>query len=311
MPAKASKHKAISYERLVDKQKVLAQEVSDLLAEAKTVDATEDAKFGPGQGADELPVELANRQARAEAMAIARASLEKEAAVKVRAEAEEKGRDRGDDDEKITAAGNKAAKDAVPRPKAQRNFTDPDARIMKQASGAFSYCYNAQAVVDEHGQVIVAAELNQAANDYGELVPMAKKVWENLGGCPSNGWRTPGTARRRTWSRRGAWRWSMAEFFISTGRMKHSDPIPKAPRGRIPANATVGERMARKLKTKVGKKVCSRRKAIVEPVFGQIHTRQGKHLLLRGLEKAALEWKVLAACHNLMKLHSFRGESVA
>lgn len=98
----------------------------------------------------------------------------------------------------------------------------------------------------------------------------------------------------------------VAECFISTGRMKHSLPIPESPRGRIPANATVVERMARKLKAKAGNKVYSRRKAIVEPVFGQIHTRQGKHLLLRGLQKADLEWKLQAACHNLIKLLGFR-----
>ena len=308
--ANASKHKAMSYARLTEKQKVLAQEISDLLAEAKTVDATEDAKFGPGKRADELPAELANRQARAEAMAIARASLEEEAAVKARAEAEEKARDRGGDDDDINDAGDKAAKDAVPRPKAQRNFTDPDARIMKQASGAFSYCYNAQAAVDEHRQVIVAAELNQAANDYGELVPMAKKILENLGQMPEKWLADTGyCSKANLEAARGLAVEHGTEFFISTGRMKHSAPIPEAPRGRIPAHATVGERMARKLKTKVGKKVYSRRKAIVEPVFGQIHTRQGKHLLLRGLEKAALEWKLLAGCHNMMKLHSYRVES--
>lgn len=310
--ANASKHKAMSYERLVEKQKVLAQEVNDLLAEAKTVDATEDAKFGPGKRADELPAELASRQARAEAMAIARASLEEEAAQKARTEAEEKARERGDDDDDIADAGDKAAKNAVPKPKAQRNFTDPDARIMKQASGAFSYCYNAQAVVDEHRQVIVATELNQAANDYGELVPMAQKVLENLGQMPKKWLADTGyCSKANLEAARGLEVEHGTEFFISTGRMKHSAPIPQAPRGRIPASATVGERMARKLKTKVGKKVYSRRKVIVEPVFGQIHTRQGKYLLLRGEEKADLEWKVLAACHNLLKLHGFRGESVA
>jgi hypothetical protein len=71
--------------------------------------------------------------------------------------------------------------------------------------------------------------------------------------------------------------------------MKHGHKIPDAPRGRIPADATPAERMARKLKTKKGKAVYARRKTIVEPVFGQIHTRQGKHVLLRGLEKAAHE----------------------
>lgn len=88
--------------------------------------------------------------------------------------------------------------------------------------------------------------------------------------------------------------------------MKHSAPIPETPRGRIPATATLSERMARRLKTKKGREVYARRKAIVEPVFGRIHTRQGKHLLLGGMGKAAHEWEFLAACHNLLKLHSHR-----
>ncbi len=91
--------------------------------------------------------------------------------------------------------------------------------------------------------------------------------------------------------------------------MKHSSPVPESPRGRIPANATLTERMARKLKTKKGRAVYARRKAIVEPVFGQIHTRQGKHVLLRGLEKASGEWKLMAGCHNLLKLFSYRTQT--
>lgn len=94
-----------------------------------------------------------------------------------------------------------------------------------------------------------------------------------------------------------------AEFFIATGRVKHGERVPDVPRGRIPASVTMRERMARKLKAKKGRAVYARRTAIVEPVFGQIHTRQGKFLLLRGLEQAAHGWDLIAACHNLMKLH--------
>ena len=307
--ANASKHKAMSYARMTEKQKVLAQEISELMEEAKTVDADEDAKFGPGKRGDELPVELANRQARAEAMAIARASIEEEAAAKARAEAEEKAAKRGDDDDDITSAGNKAAAEAVPNPKAQRNFTDPDARIMKRADGSFSYNYNGQAAVDAYRQVIVAAEMNQAATDYGPLAPMVEHTRQNLGQMPKQWLADTGYCSKANLDHtRELETEHSTEFFISTGRMKHSAPIPESPRGRIPANTTVVGRMARKLKTKPGKKAYARRKAIVEPVFGQIHTRQGKHLLLRGLEKAQLEWKLLAACHNIMKLRSYRAE---
>jgi len=100
------------------------------------------------------------------------------------------------------------------------------------------------------------------------------------------------------------------EFFIATGRVKHGEHVPDVPRGRIPANETLRERMTRKLKTKKGRAVYARRTAIVEPVFGQIHTRQGKFVLLRGLEQAAFEWDLIAACHNLMKLHSMQTKAI-
>ena len=308
--ANASRHKAMSHARLTTKQKVLADEIGALMEEAKTIDADEDARFGPGKRGDELPAELANRQARAKAMAVARASIEEEARSKARAEAEAKARARGDDDDDITAAGDKAAAKAEPKPTTQRNFTDPDARIMKTADGSYHYCYNGQAVVDGDHQVIVATEMNNAPTGIGQLAPMIERTVETAGAMPKTwsadtGYCSAGNLEYvKTVEAEHA-----TEFFISTRGMKHGDPIPESPRGRIPANATPGERMARKLKTKKGKKIYARHKAIVEPVFGQINTRQGKHVLLRGLEKTAQEWKLLAGCHNLLKLHSFRTAS--
>src|SRR5450830_915286 len=95
-------------------------------------------------------------------------------------------------------------------------------------------------------------------------------------------------------------------FFIATGRMKHSDAVPETVTGAPPEGVSLKEQMAHRLKTETGKAAYARRKAIVEPVFGQIHTRQGKHLLLRGLEQAKAEWLLIAGCHNLMKLFSHR-----
>ncbi|WP_442951388.1 IS1182 family transposase [Paenarthrobacter sp. Z7-10] len=305
--ANASRHKAMSYARLTSKQKVLAEEISALMEEAKTVDADEDARFGPGKRGDELPAELANREARAAAMAVARASMEEEAASRARQLAQERARNRGGDDDDITGAGDRAAEAAEPKPTAQRNFTDPDARIMKTADGSYHYCYNGQAVVDAEHQVIIATTLNNVPVDVQQLAPMIEHTAATIGVMP------------RQWSADAGYCSAgnlehvkdvegehQTEFFISTRRMKHATPIPESPRGRIPANATLGERMARKLKTKKGKAVYARRKAIVEPVFGQIHTRQGKHVLLRGLKNAAREWELLAGCHNLLKLHSYR-----
>ena len=308
--ANASRHKAMSYARLTEKQRVLAAEVSDLMAEAKTVDAAEDARFGPGKRGDELPVELANRARRAAAMKTARESIEAEAADKARREAQDKARARGDDDDDVSGKGDAAADAAVPKPTAQRNFTDPDARIMKTADGSYHYCYNGQGVVDADHQVIIATTLTTTAVDVQQLIPMVMKTQETLGAMPSKwsadaGYCSAGNLDHVKALEAGGG----TEFFISTRRMKHGRPIPESPRGRIRSDATPAERMARKLKTKKGKAVYARRKAIVEPVFGQIHTRQGKHVLLRGLQKASGEWKLIAGCHNLLKLFNYRAQT--
>lgn len=99
------------------------------------------------------------------------------------------------------------------------------------------------------------------------------------------------------------------EFFIATGRLKHGEQMPDAPRGPIPKTATVKQRMARTLKMKKGRAAYARRNTIVEPVFGQIDNRQGKHLLLRGLEHIQHEWNLMAASHNLLKLFRFQAQT--
>lgn len=307
--ANASRRKAMSYARLTEKQKILAAEVSDMLADAQSVDADEDARFGADKRGDELPPELADRQSRLVKMAAARKQLEDDAAEKARKEAEQKARDRGDDDDTAAGKGDEAAAKAEVRPTAQRNFTDPDSRIMKTADGSFHYCYNAQAVVDADHQVIVATELNNTAVDVQQLIPMTGRTAETLGRMPAQWTIDAGYCSaenlehvRQIETASGG----NTEFFIATGRLKHGEKVPEAPRGRIPASATAKERMARKLKTKKGRAVYARRKAIIEPVFGQIHTRQGKHVLLRGLEQAAREWELIAGCHNLLKLFKHR-----
>ena len=161
--------------------------------------------------------------------------------------------------------------------------------------------------MDGDHQVIVATELNNTAVDVQQLVSMVKNTHDTLGAMPRRwsadaGYCSAGNLDHvKEFEAGGA-----TGFFISTRRMKHNRPVPEAPRGRIPAEATLGERMARKLKTKKGRAVYARRKTIVEPAFGQINTRQGKHVLLRGVEKASGEWKLIAGCHNLLKLHSYR-----
>ncbi len=184
---------------------------------------------------------------------------------------------------------------------------------MKTADGSFHYAYNAQALVDADHQVIVATTLTNSGVNVEQVVPMIEKLHTTMGALPAEVLVDAGycSAANLDYAKTvEAANDGRTEFFIATGRVKHRDRVPDVPRGRIPANATLRERMARKLKTKKGRAAYARRKVIVEPVFGQIHTRQGKFMLLRGLEQAAHEWDLIAACHNLMKLHTMHTKAL-
>jgi transposase len=175
--ANASKHKAMSYERLVAKEEqveaeiaALEAQVAAMLADAEVVDAAEDETFGADGKPADLPAELDRREKRLARLQAARAQIEAEAAVRARAHAEDLERRRQDragtsDTDAVAAAGQAAAAKARPKPKAQANFTDPDSRIMKNSDGAFIQAYNAQAVVDEAHQIITAADVTTYASD--------------------------------------------------------------------------------------------------------------------------------------------------
>jgi len=286
--ANASKRKAMSYARMTEKEKILAAEVSALLAEAERIDKAEDKQFGKNRRGDELPAELARREIRLGKIREAKAALEAEAAEAARQEAERRARERGDDDDTAAGKGAAAAAAATPKPKAQRNFTDPDSKIMLTGDGAFHQCFNAQAAVDADHQVIVGAGLNTNASDVGNLVSMTEQTVANTGVIPDQMLADAGYSSTANLEVAAGFTATYGtEFFIAPGRRRRGDPPPVAPRGRIPAAATAKQRMARKLTTIKGQQVYARRKAIVEPVFGQMSTLQNaKHLLLRGFEQA-------------------------
>jgi Transposase DDE domain len=176
---------------------------------------------------------------------------------------------------------------------------------MKMPDGAFHECYNGQAVVDDGFQVIVAADTTQCAADVPSLLPMLEQTTTNCGKLPGQLLADSGYCAEESLK-------SLAEMnidaLIATGRWPHGQPPPPAPRGRIPAKATARERMARKTRTKKGRAAYARRKAIVEPVFGQMTILQGaRYLLLRGKEATRAEWQLLCACHNLRKLFGVVG----
>ncbi|MEU5247804.1 IS1182 family transposase [Streptomyces asoensis] len=321
LEASASKHKAMSYSRLISKEERVEAEIAALeakaqalLAEAEAADEAEDQTFGVNGKETDLPAELDRREKRLARMQAARAQIEAEAADKARKHAEDKERRRQEradssDEQAVTAAGQKAAAKARPKPKAQANFTDPDSRIMKNSDGAYIQAYNAQAVVDEEHQVITAADVTTNPSDALNYTSMLDQSAANTGIHPKQALVDAGyCAETNLEAAKDRQLACGTDTFMATGRLAHDEQGPPAPRGRIPADATLNERMARKLRTKPGKAAYSRRKAIVEPVFGQIMTCQnGRQLLLRGEDGARGEWRLLAACHNLRKIFRHAG----
>ena len=303
LEASASKHTAMSYGRLVTRIPEVEAEVAKLLAEAEAIDAAEDAEFGVDRRGDELPAELATREGRLAKMREAKAAIEAEAAERAAESAADKARKAGGSDDEIEQAAQAAAESAEPRSKVQRSFTDRDARMMKTNHG-FGYAYNAQAAADECSQVILASYVTQATSDVNQLLPMLQRINLVLAAA---GLGTP----KRTLADAGYYSTSNIDdaadtghdVLVATGRLKHHEQVPEAPKGRIPNNATSRERMARRLRTKTGRADYARRKAIIEPVFGQMKVKQNAgRLRLRGLAGAQGEFALHAICHNLRKL---------
>jgi hypothetical protein len=307
--ANASRRKAMSYARMSEKEKILAEQVSELLAQAEQIDKAEDARFGKGSRGDELPEQLRRRESRLAKIRQAKQALEDEARERAEAAARQKAAAKGEDEDTTAQRVADAVGKAVPGPKAQRNFTDPASRIMKTSDGAFHQCFNGQVVVDEAHQVIVAAQVSDCAADVANLIPMTKQTTSNTGVVPREVLADAGYCSADNLDQAAEMTAaSGTKFFIATGRSKHDAPLPASPRGRIRKDATPRERMARKLTTKRGRASYARRKVIVEPVFGQMSILQNaKQLLLRGLDGARGEWLLLAACHNLRKLHGHIG----
>jgi transposase len=275
LKANASKHKAMSYARMTEREAPLAAQVAAILDEAEAVDAAEDAEFGDARG-DELPPELRTREGRLKAIREAKAALEQAA------------RER---------TGNP---DAVPDQRAQRNFTDPQSRIMRSKPDGWVQGYTVGAAVDETAQVIVATLVTAETTDTRSLPALVDQVRANTGRSPR---RLLADAGYGSDDNLGALEDRGIDAYIAVGRDHHGRAAPAAPRGRIPASLSRRERMGRKLRTKAGRAHYARRKAIVEPVFGQIKEARGfRRFSLRGLEAVQAEWMFVAAVHNLGKL---------
>jgi len=284
--ANASKHKAMSYDRMQEKEKQLRAEVKQLLAQAEAADAAEDQQHGKDRRGDELPAELQRRETRIKKIQEAKRAVEQRARDKAVAE--------GADPQQAT-----------PKDKDQNNFTDPQSRIMKGADGIVQ-AYNAQAAVEPKLQLIVGQTVTQAANDKEQLMPMLATMEEQSGQRPDDVLADSGYCSEKNLealdSEENPQR--RIDGYIATERQKHDEYKEPCPKGPLPKGATRVDRMRRKLKTKAGKAVYAARKAIVEPVFGQIKQARGfRQFLLRGIDKVRGEWSMVCLTHNILKMY--------
>lgn len=298
--ANASKHKAMSYERMLKSEAQLEKEIRDLLQNAQEVDEQEDRQYGKDKRGDELPEELARRASRLDKIREAKAALE----AKAKTEADERRQERQELEKAAEEAGRKVGGpvpkiEDTPPPKAQRNFTDPESAIMKGKDG-FIQGYNCQAAVEGSSQVIIANDLSAVAVDHHQLEPMVMEILENLEELPRLASLDAGyfsEANIEGLKSLGV------DPYIPPDRQKKGEPSSPPARGRIPKTAGIRERMRRKLRTQRGRRIYARRKAIVEPVFGQIKGRGFRQFLLRGERKVKGEWSLMCISHNLLKLY--------
>lgn len=292
--ANASKHKAMSYARMKKREAELQAEVDRWLAAADAADCDEDKIHGTKRG-DEMPAWVADKQKRLAKIRAAKAELEGEA----KAAAEEEERVQAEAEEKRKAEGRKkngktpAPASGEPDDKAQRNFTDPESRILKTRDG-YIQGWNAQAAVDGEAQIIVAHGLTPSMSDHGQLEGLIDGIEAHLGRRPKEASADSGylsEANLATLHARGI------EPYIATGRAKHPDEIKRKVGGPLT------QAMRLKLRRAGWRSRYRLRKQIVEPVFGQIKQERGfRQFLLRGVEKVRAEWSMICTAHNLVKL---------
>lgn len=282
--ANASKHKAMSYKRMKEEERNLRSQVRQLLKQAKAADDEEDTRYGKDKSGDELPEELSRRETRLQRIREAKRALEQ----RTREEAEQANKDKEPEQE------------TAPDDQAQYNFTDPESRIMKGADG-FVQAYNAQVVVEEVSQLIVAQAVTQDANDKKQVTPMVAAIETQAGQTPTQLLADSGYCSDENLK---ALEKKPVDVYIATGKQKHGKTEVPCKRGPLPEGATRIDKMTRKLQTKAGAAVYSARKGIVEPVFGQIKQARGfRQFILRGIEKVRGEWALVCMTHNILKMY--------
>jgi len=292
--ANASRHKAMSYERMQQAEAELKSQIDALLERAKSTDAAE-----ADESELDIPAEIERREVRLKAIAEARERLEK----RQRDADIERGRSDDDDrrprdDDAKPKGGRYKREFGVPEPKAQENFTDPDSRIMKRAGGGFDASYNAQTAVDDTAHIIVAAELSNNAADAEQLVPMLDAVKANTGHTPEQALADAGYRSEKNFEDLAG---SSTELVVALGRegKRCADIDAKT----NPHTAA----MAAKLQTENGKAAYRRRKWIAEPPNGWIKSVLGfRQFSLRGLHRVQAEFKLVCLALNLRRMGAMK-----
>jgi len=308
VPGNASRHKAMSYGYMDKEVARLRGEIADLLRQAQQQDEAEDAALGSRRG-DELPEELRFREQRLAKILQAKARLEEQAQEAAAAERQRRAESAERARQGQRHAGGRPAQPVreTPEDKAQTSFTDPELKIMPQNNKGWDYSGNAQVVVDDACQIIVACDVTAQSNDKQQAVPMARQALANLEGAGIARPRDATGQVQKIAAAQDSGYFSDAAVsglealgfdpYVAPERHKHHAAAAAAP-----AAAAV-ERMRAKLRTAVGRAVYRLRKGLVEPVFGQIKGARGfRRFLLRGLAKVRGEWRLVCLTHNLLKL---------
>ena len=299
--ANASKHKAMSYQRMLEDEQRLEAEIAELVRRAEAIDQVEDELYGPDSTGDEIPDELRRREQRLKKIREAKAALEAEQAERDRAAG------RAPDDQRMASGKrpqggrSKYSRDCgEPKPKAQRNFTDPASKIMKSSKG-FEQSYNAQAAVEAGEQLIVAATLGSNPADNGYLEELLDRIKNNTGRKPGRVLADAGYKGEK----------NLAELerrkirgYVALGRESQQGGEAK---GQKKTDGPATARMRKRLKDRRGRKRYRRRKALVEPAFGWVKRVLGfREFSLRGLDKAQAEWQLLTLALNLRRMAAFK-----
>jgi len=316
----ASRHKAMSYGYMIKEEQRLKAEIEALLQQAGKADSEEDALHGSRRG-DELPEELKRREDRLAIIAAAKQRLEEQA----RAAAEEERQRRAEEEAERQRRGRKrrgkepAPPSEVPKDNAQCSFSDPDMKIMPQSNKGWDYATNAQIGVDGQFQIIVACYVTDASNDKEQAIPLAQATMANFRQAEvalpreENGAvkKIPATLDSGYYSEKAAKGMEEEGFdpYMATGRQKHNQGKgATTTMHELPQTAaSAKEKMQAKVSTVEGQKVYARRKAIVEPVFGQIKGARGfRRFSFRSLLKNGAEWCMMCLTHNLLKIWRYR-----